>query len=60
MTLDPQLLPPVPEATVAAVQEAFPKGNLYVVLRSEFGALYDDQLFGGGGRGLQRRPAEPR
>jgi transposase len=44
MTLRPQPLPPVPEATVAAVQAAFPKGNLYVALRTEFGALYDDQL----------------
>jgi transposase len=45
MTLHPQALPPVPEVTVAAVQAAFPKGNLYVDLRAEFGALYDDQLF---------------
>jgi transposase len=45
MTLRPQPLPPVPEATVAAVQAAFPKGNLYVTLRAEFGTLYDDQLF---------------
>jgi transposase len=45
MTLRPQPLPPVPEATVAAVQAAFPKGNLYVALRAEFGTLYDDQLF---------------
>jgi len=45
MTLHPQSLPPVPEATVAAVQAAFPKGNLYVELRAEFGLLYDDQLF---------------
>jgi transposase len=30
---------------VVAVQAAFPKGNLYVDLRAEFGALYDDQLF---------------
>jgi transposase len=45
MTLRPQSLPPVPEATVAAVQAAFPKGNPYVALRAEFGALYDDQLF---------------
>jgi transposase len=35
----------VPEATAAAVQAAFPKGNLYVALRAEFGPLYDDQLF---------------
>jgi transposase len=30
---------------VAAVQAAFPKGNLYVELRAEFGTLYEDQLF---------------
>jgi transposase len=45
MTLHPQALPPVPEATAAAVQAAFPKGNLYVDLRTEFGTLYDDRLF---------------
>src|ERR671912_1929337 len=44
MALRPQSLPPVPEATVAAVQAAFPKGNLYVALRAEFGTLYHDQL----------------
>jgi transposase len=42
MTLRPESLLGVPEATVAAVQAAFPKGNLYVTLRTEFGALYDD------------------
>jgi transposase len=45
MTLRSQPLPPIPEATAAAVQAAFPKGNLYVALRTEFGTLYDDQLF---------------
>src|SRR5499426_967268 len=45
MALRPQPLPPIPEATVAAVQAAFPKGNLCVALCAEFGALYDDQLF---------------
>jgi transposase len=45
MTLGPQSLPPVPEATVAVVHAAFPKGILYVDLRAEFGTLYDDQLF---------------
>jgi transposase len=44
MALRPHSLPPVPEATAAAVQAAFPKGNLYVALRTEFGALYEDQL----------------
>ncbi|MDP9312065.1 MAG: transposase [Chloroflexota bacterium] len=45
MTLHPHPIPPVPEPTAAAVQAAFPKGNLYVDLRAEFGALYDDRLF---------------
>jgi transposase len=45
MTWRPQPLPPVPEATAAAVRAAFPKGNLYVDLRTEFGTLYDDHLF---------------
>jgi transposase len=45
MTWRPQPLPPVPEATAAAVRAAFPTGNLYVDLRTEFGTLYDDQLF---------------
>ena len=45
MTLRPQAIPPVPDATAAAVRAAFPKGNLYVDLRTEFGALYADELF---------------
>jgi hypothetical protein len=42
MTLRPQALPPVPEATAAAVQAAFPKGNLYADRRVEFNTLYED------------------
>jgi hypothetical protein len=45
MTWRPHPLPPVPEATAAVVNAAFPKGNLYVDLRTEFGTLYDDTLF---------------
>ena len=45
MRLRPQPLPPVPEATAAAVQAAVPKGHLSVERRAEFGRLYDDQLF---------------
>jgi transposase len=45
MTLRSHPLPPIPEATMAAVQAAFPKGNLYVALRTELGILYDDQRF---------------
>src|SRR5262252_2894065 len=45
MALHPHVLPPVPETTAAAVPAAFPKGNLSVDLRAEFGTLYTDQLF---------------
>jgi hypothetical protein len=44
MALRPPSLPPVPEATTAVVQAAFPTGNLDVALRAEFGALDEDQL----------------
>jgi transposase len=45
MALHPQPLPQVPDATAAVVRAAFPKGNLYVDLRAEFGTFYHDQLF---------------
>jgi transposase len=43
MTVPPHALPPVPEATAAAVQAAFPNGNLDVDRRAEGGTLSDDQ-----------------
>jgi transposase len=45
MRLRPEPLPPIPAVTAAAVRAAFPKGNLCVDLRAEFGTLYNDQLF---------------
>src|SRR5262249_31272896 len=45
MSLRPETLPLVPDATAAAVRAAFPTGNLYGDLRAEFGTLYNDQLF---------------
>lgn len=45
MALQSHRIPPVPPATAAAVHAAFPKGNLYVDLRAEFGTLYTDDLF---------------
>jgi transposase len=44
MTWRPHPLPPVPEATAAVVQAAFPKGNLYVDLRRELGMRYEQDL----------------
>ena len=45
MTWRPHPLPSVPEGTAAAVKAAFPKGNLYVDLHTELGALYDEHCF---------------
>ena len=42
MSLRPEPLPPIPDVTAAAMRAAFPKGNLYVDLRTEFGTLYHD------------------
>ena len=44
MTWRSHSIPPVPEATAAAVKAAFPKGNLYVDLHEELGAIYHDDL----------------
>jgi transposase len=45
MTWRSNSIPPVPEATAAAVKAAFPKGNLYLDLHEELGSLYRDDLF---------------
>ena len=37
-------LPPVPEATAAVVQAAFPTGNLSMALRTEWGTRYEQDL----------------
>ncbi len=38
-------IPPVPHATAAAAEAAFPKGNPYMDLRAELGTLYSDTQF---------------
>jgi transposase len=45
MTWYAESIPPVPDTTAAMVKSAFPKGNLYVDLHTEFGAIYDDDQF---------------
>ncbi len=45
MTWYSESIPPVPETTAAMVKAAFPKGNLYVDLHTEFGAIYDGDSF---------------
>ena len=44
MSLRPEPLPPLPDATAAAVRAAFPTGNLAVELRTEFSPLDEDAL----------------
>jgi transposase len=45
MSLHPQEIPPVPEETRRVAQAAFPRGNVYMHMRNELGAVYDDRLF---------------
>jgi transposase len=45
MSLRPQPVPPVPDETARVTRAAFPKGNLYLLLRDEIGALASDEDF---------------
>jgi transposase len=45
MSLKPLPIQPVPEHTARVAHAAFPKGNLYLRMRDEFGAMFSDQQF---------------
>jgi len=45
MSLRPQAIEPVPQLTARIARAAFPKGNLYLQMRDELGALYTDEDF---------------
>lgn len=45
MCLHPQTVPPVPDATARVARAAFRKGNLFMRMRDEFGAIYTDEDF---------------
>lgn len=45
MSLRPQPVPPVPDETARVAWAAFPHGNLYLVMRDEFGAMFADDDF---------------
>ena len=47
MSLRPQLVPAVPEETVRVARASFPRGSLYMRLRDELGAVFDDACFAG-------------
>src|SRR6266567_4155001 len=45
MSLKPQPLDSVPEETARIAHAAYPKGNIYLQLRDEFGTIYEDEQF---------------
>jgi transposase len=45
MSLKPQPIPPIPDETVRIARAAFPKGNVYLQMRDEFGSIYTDDVF---------------
>jgi transposase len=45
MSLHAQEIPPVPEETRRVAQAAFPRGNIYMRIRDELGAIYNDHRF---------------
>src|SRR3954470_9707408 len=47
MSPRPQVCPTVPEETVRIARASFPKGNRYMRLRDELGAVFDDSRFAG-------------
>jgi transposase len=45
MSLQPEDLPAIPEETARVARSLFPKGNRYMWLRDELGAIYHDEQF---------------
>jgi len=45
MSLQPQLVRPVPEETARVARAAFPRGNAYLRLRDTLGSIYTDDAF---------------
>lgn len=42
MSMQPQSIPSVPPDTEAVARAAFPKGNIYILLRDNLGSIYSD------------------
>jgi transposase len=58
MALRPRCVDEVPEDTARVARAAFPKGNPYLTLRDELGALYEDEAFAALFVSPRGRPAE--
>ena len=45
MSLEYETIPPIPPMTRRTAQQAFPKGNVYMKMRDELGAIYTSDVF---------------
>lgn len=45
MSLQPEVIGPVPEETARVAHAAFPKGNVYMQMRDVLGTIYEDSAF---------------
>ena len=45
MSLKPQEICPIPEETARIARAAYPKGNVFMRMRDELGAIYQDEAF---------------
>src|SRR6266567_4494603 len=45
MSLKPQRIGPVPSETARVARAAYPKGNLYIQMRTVLGCIYTDEDF---------------
>ena len=45
MCLQPESLAPIPHQTVLVAKAAFPRGNIFMTMRDEFGSFYSDGDF---------------
>ena len=45
MCLHPSPVDPVPEETARVARAAFPKGNTYLRMHEELGAVFEDEVF---------------
>src|SRR5690348_12910850 len=47
MSLKPEPIGPIPLETIRVAKAAFPHGSIFIKMRDELGALYQDELFAG-------------
>ena len=45
MSLQPQPVSPIPAETIRVARAAFPKGNIYMLIRDELGTIYEEAAF---------------